>query len=560
MKSRISLILLLLCVAGIGAATAGAAPSVITGSVLGADGKPMRAAHVHLIARGEEAPSASVAVSADGSYRISTDAVGIVMLQFTGVDHEMGTCRLMIATPHEITVNARLGTRAFGTAFDDVQAIGDFNGFSFRTGVPMKKNRDGTYTATVKASGPKMVYQLLFFANEASGSFSCNGTQSEAYEYDGGGDYRSIISAKKGRAVITFDPRKLPTGSITGTVEIRDPVGGRLSDVLAEMSARREKMSKLVTAWRKEGEKDPFPQPDWSADERSLRERIATETDPNVRGALELAYAALTYLGHRDLDSNVARRTLSDIPPTSPLWTVEPGLLNTVMGLTMQRGNHEAYRWDLIRHHPSAALRVQELYAAIGALSEDMSDEGKMIFYRYYQHMQEVYPKTREALYCRAEFDPNRPIRTGIAIPAFSVASLDEPSQMISNESMRGRIYLIDFWATWCGPCVAEMKNLHAVYEKYHHRNFTIVSLSFDESADKIAPFRAAKWPMPWLHTFVEGGFRSDLAKRFGVVGIPKPILVDASGTIIATENELRGAQLDKTLERVLGKEMSRRD
>lgn len=559
MKTCISLLLLLLCAAGLGTATAGTAPSVITGSVLGADGRPMRAAHVHLVLDGDETPAASVAVAPDGSYRIATEAVGMVTLQFTGVDHAMQSCRLLIATPHDMTVNARLGTREFGTAFDEVQAIGDFNEFSFRSGVPLKKNRNGTYTATVKASGPKVVYQLLF-TNEATGSFSCNGTQSEAFEYDGGGDYRSIITAKKGRAVITFDPRKLPSGAIPGTVEVRDPVGGRLADVLAEMSARREKMGKQVAAWRRDGEKAPFPQPDWSADERSLRERIAAERDPDVRGALELAYASLTYVGHRDLDSNVARRTLSDIPPTSPLWTFEPGLLNTVMGLTMQRSAHEAYRWDLIRNHPSERLRVQELYAAIGALSEETSPEGKASFDRYYRHMQEAYPKTREAFYCRAEFDPNRPIRTGVAIPAFSVASLDDPSQTISNESMRGRIYLIDFWATWCGPCVAEMKNLHAVYEKYHNRNFTIVSLSFDEAADKIAPFRAAKWPMPWLHTFVEGGFNSDLAKRFGVVGIPKPILVDASGTIIATENDLRGERLDKTLERVLGKEMSRRE
>jgi len=97
------------------------------------------------------------------------------------------------------------------------------------------------------------------------------------------------------------------------------------------------------------------------------------------------------------------------------------------------------------------------------------------------------------------------------------------------------------------------MDNLHNAFERYSGKNFQILSLSFDDTPEAVTKFREGKWKMPWLHTFVKDGFRSDLAEDFEVIGIPKPILVDGSGTIIATEAALRGANLDKTLARILG-------
>jgi hypothetical protein len=85
------------------------------------------------------------------------------------------------------------------------------------------------------------------------------------------------------------------------------------------------------------------------------------------------------------------------------------------------------------------------------------------------------------------------------------------------------------------------------MYEKYEDRGFTILSLSFDSHPGEVTKFRSDKWKMPWLHTFVPDGFRSELSERFEVVGIPRTILVDEAGTIIAVEN-LRQERLEKTL------------
>ena len=79
--------------------------------------------------------------------------------------------------------------------------------------------------------------------------------------------------------------------------------------------------------------------------------------------------------------------------------------------------------------------------------------------------------------------------------------------------------------------------------------------LSFDEIPQDIVPFRAEQWSMPWRHAFVEGGFQNPLAKDFDVSGIPKPILVDPEGKIVALGEQLMGDDLEGTLAEILDSE-----
>ncbi len=145
----------------------------------------------------------------------------------------------------------------------------------------------------------------------------------------------------------------------------------------------------------------------------------------------------------------------------------------------------------------------------------------------------------------------NEKIISGKPVPSFSVKSLKDPRKIFSNKNLKGKVYLIDFWASWCNPCVGEMPYLHEAYKKYHKKGFEILSLSFDQKVDDIYKFRKAKWPMPWDHSFVVNGFNSELAKEFQVEGIPKPILVGRNGKIIATESQVRGQNLLEVLNRV---------
>lgn len=138
-------------------------------------------------------------------------------------------------------------------------------------------------------------------------------------------------------------------------------------------------------------------------------------------------------------------------------------------------------------------------------------------------------------------------------IPDFSVPALDRPGTAYSSGSMRGKTYLLDFWATWCGPCVQEMPALQRAYDRFKYRNFEVLSVSLDNRPEDVAKFRQGQWKMPWAHGFAGGGWESEITRRFGIRSIPSPILVDASGNMVARGSELRGASLETTLARVLG-------
>jgi thiol-disulfide isomerase/thioredoxin len=150
----------------------------------------------------------------------------------------------------------------------------------------------------------------------------------------------------------------------------------------------------------------------------------------------------------------------------------------------------------------------------------------------------------------RSGLAPNRPIQKGSAVPTFAFRSIDSDSTVYTPTSMMGKYYLIDFWATWCGPCIGEMESLHDAYRKYHGRGFEILSISFDNSPSVVDKYRSGEWKMPWLHTFASGGFGSAAAQAFGVDGIPRTVLVGPDGKILAVD--LRGEQLSSFLESTL--------
>jgi thiol-disulfide isomerase/thioredoxin len=97
---------------------------------------------------------------------------------------------------------------------------------------------------------------------------------------------------------------------------------------------------------------------------------------------------------------------------------------------------------------------------------------------------------------------------------------------------LRGKVVLLDFWATWCPPCVEEVPELVAVYDKFREQGFEIVGISLDENKAAFDQFTAEN-KMTWPQFFDGKGWENELAKRFGIQSVPTMWLLDREGKLL---------------------------
>ena len=146
--------------------------------------------------------------------------------------------------------------------------------------------------------------------------------------------------------------------------------------------------------------------------------------------------------------------------------------------------------------------------------------------------------------------DEANPFAKGKTVPDFEELRTDGKKKMKLSD-LKGQVVLLDFWASWCGPCRAENPNVVQNYQKYKDAGFTVMSVSLDSNKDKwLAAIEADQlvWPN---HVSDLGGWKSKVAVLYGVQSIPFTVLLDKEGRVIATN--LRGAALEQTLQQIFG-------
>jgi peroxiredoxin len=144
-------------------------------------------------------------------------------------------------------------------------------------------------------------------------------------------------------------------------------------------------------------------------------------------------------------------------------------------------------------------------------------------------------------------------VRAGLAegakFPDFT--EKDVAGKPLSIANYKGKVVLVDFWATWCGPCVRELPSVIKTYEAHHAQGFEIIGISLDKDQQKLASFTKEK-NMTWPQYFDGLGWQNKLAAKYGVQSIPATYLLDGQGIIIG--KDLRGEALEQAVAKALAK------
>lgn len=184
------------------------------------------------------------------------------------------------------------------------------------------------------------------------------------------------------------------------------------------------------------------------------------------------------------------------------------------------------------------ALRI------LGSRSPDVAE-----LERLYSLLSSQLKSSEAGMSLKLAMDATKPVTVGSVAPEFT--QNDANGKPVSLSSFKGKYVLIDFWASWCGPCRQENPNVVKAYNKYKNKKFTILGVSLDKPDARNSWLAAIKNDgLVWTQVSDLNFWNNEVARLYHISAIPANFLLDPEGKIIA--RDLRGADLDKKLSEIL--------
>ncbi|MBS1537199.1 MAG: TlpA family protein disulfide reductase [Bacteroidetes bacterium] len=499
-------------------------------------------------ARAKDTTLSQVNIRKDGSFNLTIECErGLYEL-----DASHPNCvpiRIPLYVDSNFTTDVTLKLNYYSTKDTTVYFHYSSNQFPLnQTAIPVRGN-DNIWRAKVKAQSPELFYQVK--GDEITGRTHCPSRYDRIIP-DPEGDMIGVISTKNSDSVlleykwISLPPCNIenPVKFSNQTLENRKRVYDTLLSMMAEM--RKFRNENLIPQWIESSYKTM----------EFSDSAMATEHDGYITALLLKSYSDAAVIGwytkQPKYKPQIIEQVNSHCQKYPDVWTIDMALSFAVIGAIYENQ-------DDINKHLGAILECKTISndaksLILSGLDEVCTYKKQISLAEYYKSIlltnyqgTSGYDAVVERLK-ELESDSNFVGKKMMSIPTLDV---NGSKHIISSNDYKGKYILLDFWATWCKPCIEEMTNLLKVNSIYDTNRLQIVGISRDTELSKLKLFLQKK-KLTWQNFMIAQNSLESVIKFYSAEAIPRIVLISPQGKVVAAGSKLRGEQLEETLKAII--------
>ncbi len=538
----------------------------LTGVIQTVDGTPPKIANVFLVKMIEggiqinyvlDKALQNVKCLPDGSFTMNIQRSGYHKLIVTSPNHEFLNVPLILIRNND-HVNVSVQLAPFRIEDDsDILIVGDWNKVGDKKAEKMERTADGKYFIEKNTENDSVTYHIKPSLRAYLLYPATNGTMSDEVIQQQTFGYKSQVKSRENHIRIVFDPAQLPKGTSNSLPVVHfDSDHSNLDEIfILSKQFLDSRVDHILTGDRADIKN---PGKNVVVDHSDYRAKLLTTIRDQSKDLMVRQFAAVAFaqpFAWSELNDlyQYGNELIKIVPPKSEMWSIGGIESFYVVANNRDGSKNEQVCEAFVKENPEREIQGMALTRLVehAMIRKDHVRQATL-----YKEAVSKFANTKGVRLYLKMFAPDsikkRTVIDGTKVPRFTFELLSN-QQKLSNRDLLGKVYLIDFWAVWCSGCIAEMPTMHRLYNQYKESGFTIVSVALD-SKKRVEGFQKNQWKMPWQNVVLDGDARDSAQREFEVEGLPKPILVDKNGKIIAIESDARGAKLEAALSKIFKK------